>query len=64
MQELGQLILMNVISGCSPDQLTKQQKQKALRYLMFLKDGDVLTVASNGFIRLKKRHHPLQSPCF
>jgi hypothetical protein len=29
---------LNVISGCSLDQLTKQQKQKALRYLMFLKE--------------------------
>jgi hypothetical protein len=28
MQELGQLTLMDVISRCSPGQLTKQQKQK------------------------------------
>jgi hypothetical protein len=38
MQELGQLIIMDDIKGCSPGQLTKQQKQKALWYLMFLKE--------------------------
>jgi hypothetical protein len=38
MQELGQLIVMDIIKGCFANQLTKQQKQKALRYLMFLKE--------------------------
>jgi hypothetical protein len=64
MQELGQLILIDIINGCSLDQLTKQQKQKALQYLIDVegsKDRDVLTDANNGSIKPKKTHHPLQS---
>jgi hypothetical protein len=38
MKELGQLILMDVIKGCLVHQMTHEQKQKALRYLMFLKE--------------------------
>jgi hypothetical protein len=30
MQELRQLIFMDVIKGCFPDELSRQQKQKAL----------------------------------
>jgi hypothetical protein len=38
MKELGQLIIMDVIKGCFAHQLTREQKQKALQYLMFLKE--------------------------
>jgi hypothetical protein len=38
MKELGQLILMAVIKGCFAHQMTLEQKQKVLRYLMFLKE--------------------------
>ena len=37
-KELGQLILMKVMSGVHAHQLTQTQKKRALKYLMFLKE--------------------------
>ena len=37
-KELHQLVVMNVMSGCKSHELTPEQKRKALRYLMFLKE--------------------------
>jgi hypothetical protein len=38
MKELRQLVTMNVMSGCDSRVLTKDQKRRALKYLMFLKE--------------------------
>jgi hypothetical protein len=38
MKELGQLIVMKVMSGCNSRELTPDQKKKSLKYLMFLKE--------------------------
>jgi hypothetical protein len=38
MKDLAQLIVTDVIKGCFAHQLSKQQKQKTLCYLMFLKE--------------------------
>jgi Reverse transcriptase (RNA-dependent DNA polymerase) len=38
MKELRQLIVMNVMSGCNPHELSSDQKRKSLKYLMFLKE--------------------------
>ena len=38
MKELRQLVTMNVMSGCDSRVLTKDQKHRALKYLMFLKE--------------------------
>jgi hypothetical protein len=38
MKELQQLIVLNVMHGCSPASLSTKQRRKALRYLMFLKE--------------------------
>ena len=38
MKELRQIVVMNVMSGCNAHQLTREQKKKALKYLMFLKE--------------------------
>jgi hypothetical protein len=37
-KELRQLILLKVMTGCLPSDLTAEQKAKSLRYLMFLKE--------------------------
>ena len=37
MKELRQVILMDVMSGCYARELSRDEKRKALRYLMFLK---------------------------
>jgi hypothetical protein len=37
-KELHQIITLHVMSGCMPGSLSSEQKQKALRYLMFLKE--------------------------
>jgi Reverse transcriptase (RNA-dependent DNA polymerase) len=38
MKELGQLIVMKVMSGCNSRELTPDQKKNSLKYLMFLKE--------------------------
>ena len=38
MKELKQLIVMNVMAGCDAHKLTREQKKKSLKYLMFLKE--------------------------
>jgi hypothetical protein len=70
MKELGQLVLRDMIK----DVLSREQKQKALRYLMFLKEkrcghikGRGCTDGRRGSIRRKRKCHHLQSvlkPCF
>ena len=37
MKELRQVILMDVMSGCHARDLTREEKRRSLRYLMFLK---------------------------
>jgi hypothetical protein len=69
MKELGQLVLMDVIKGCFAHQMTREQKHKALRYLMFLKGNDVgasrveavLMVVNNDYTRLRRKRPHLQS---
>ena len=38
MKELRQLVIMKVMNGTKSHELTKEQKRKALKYLMFLKE--------------------------
>ena len=38
MKELHQIVTMKVMSGCNAHELSKEQKQRALQYLMFLKE--------------------------
>lgn len=67
--ELKQLIVMNVMSGCVPSTLSKAQKAKALKYLMFLKEKgvgalkgeDVPTVRSRSSTKRKRKLVPLRS---
>jgi hypothetical protein len=63
-KELRQLILLNVMTGCLPSDLTAAQKAKSLRYLMFLKEksdvaksrAEVLqTDESREFIRQRSK---------
>jgi hypothetical protein len=37
-KELQQLIVLKVMTGCLPSDLTAQQKAKSLKYLTFLKE--------------------------
>jgi hypothetical protein len=37
-KELQQLIVLKIMTGCLPSDLTAQQKAKSLKYLMFLKE--------------------------
>jgi hypothetical protein len=48
MKELRQLILMNVIAGCKSHEMTHEQKNKALRYLMFLKEKRCGRIKARG----------------
>jgi hypothetical protein len=58
--ELRQLILLKVMTGCLPSDLTAEQKAKSLKYLMFLKEkrsgkikgGVVQTDENREFTRL------------
>ena len=47
-KELRQLLLMNVMNGCLPNTLTRKQKRKALKYLMFLKEKRNGTIKGRG----------------
>jgi hypothetical protein len=38
MKELRQVVTMEVMSGCNAHELSKEQKQRALQYSMFLKE--------------------------
>jgi hypothetical protein len=68
MLELGQLIIIDMIKGCLLDQLTKQQKQRALQCL-FLKEKRCGRIkgwgCANGhtqqLYKTKEEHHPLWS---
>ena len=48
MKELGQLILMKVMSGVHAHKLTRDQKKSALKYLMFLKEKRCGRVKARG----------------
>jgi hypothetical protein len=67
MKELRQLVIMKVMNGAKSHELTKEQKRKALKYLMFLKESvagaskvaAVPTDANSAFTRQRKRQaHP------
>lgn len=68
-KEMLQIHLRDVIEPKDPQQLSTEEKRKALKYLMYLKrremiqskQGDVLTVDQNKIISPKKTHHRPQS---
>jgi Reverse transcriptase (RNA-dependent DNA polymerase) len=55
MKELSQVVVMEVMSGCDARELTRAQKQKALRYLMFLKEKRCGRIKGRGCIDGRKQ---------
>jgi uncharacterized protein YeaC (DUF1315 family) len=55
MKELSQVVVMEVMSGCDARELTREQKQKALRYLMFLKEKRCGRIKGRGCIDGRKQ---------
>jgi hypothetical protein len=47
-KELCQLILLKVMTGCPPSDLTAEQKAKSLKYLMFLKEKQCGKIKGRG----------------
>ena len=68
MKELDQIIQRKVMRGRRAGELSRQEKENALKYLMFLKEKRcgrlraevVRTVESSDFGRQKMRQHPRQ----
>jgi Reverse transcriptase (RNA-dependent DNA polymerase) len=50
MKELRQVIVMNVMSGCHARELSMEEKKRALRYLMFLKQKRCGLIKGRGCV--------------
>jgi hypothetical protein len=55
MKELTQVVTMEVMSGCHAHELTREQKRRALRYLMFLKEKRCGRIKGRGCIDGRKQ---------
>jgi hypothetical protein len=55
MKELRQLTVMNVMAGCDPKTLTREQRKKSLKYLMFLKEKRCGRVKGRGCANGRKQ---------
>jgi hypothetical protein len=55
MKELTQVVTMEVMSGCHVHELTREQKRRALRYLMFLKEKSCGRIKGGGCIDGRKQ---------
>ena len=67
MKELRQIVVMNVMSGCHAHELTREQKKRALKYLMFLKEKRCGCIKGCGCAdgreqRLHKTKEDMSSP--
>jgi hypothetical protein len=67
MKELRQVVVMDVMSGCHARELTREQKKRALRYLMFLKQKRCGLIKGRGCVdgrpqRLWKNKQDTTSP--
>jgi hypothetical protein len=67
MKELRQVVVMDVMSGCHARELTREQKKRALRYLMFLKQKRCGLIKGRGCVdgrpqRLWKSKQDTTSP--
>ena len=55
MKELNQVVVMGVMSGCDAQTMSPEQKRKALRYLMFLKEKRCGRIKGRGCIDGRKQ---------
>ena len=55
MKELNQVVVMGVMSGCDARTMSPEQKRKALRYLMFLKEKRCGRIKGRGCIDGRKQ---------
>ena len=56
MKELRQVVIMDVMSGCHARELTREQKKRALRYLMFLKQKRCGLIKGRGCVDGRPQH--------